>query len=131
MLTPNLKLRLAVSLSSDPGQRRNFEVDVNIFLSQSRWATLYIFSKAIHHNWEAKGSPHEVHRRSTVSVDLPDVEVDPVVVEVLLEEDRLRRLRQRLRSAVASPRTRTLLRGLKHIIALRIWDLAMKSEYRY
>ena len=67
---------------------------------------------------------------SSVSVDLPDVEVDPVVVEVLVEEYRLRRLRQRLRSVVASPRTRTLLRGLKHI-ALRIWDLAMKSEYRY
>ena len=40
MLTPNLKLRLVVNLSCDPGQWRNFEFDVNINLSQSRWATL-------------------------------------------------------------------------------------------
>ena len=41
MLTPNLKLRLAVSFPSDPGHQRNFESDVNISLSRSRWATLY------------------------------------------------------------------------------------------
>ena len=40
MLTPNLKLRLAVSFPSYPGHQRNFEFDVNIFLSRSRWATL-------------------------------------------------------------------------------------------
>ena len=40
MLTPNLKLRSAVNSSYDPCQRRNFEFDVNIFLSRSRWATL-------------------------------------------------------------------------------------------
>ena len=36
MLTPNLKLRLAVSFPSDRGHQRNFEFDVNIFLSRSR-----------------------------------------------------------------------------------------------
>ena len=41
MLTHNLTLRLAASLSSDPGHKRNFEFDVYKFLSQSRWATLY------------------------------------------------------------------------------------------
>ena len=41
MLTPNLKLRLAVSLPPDPGHQRNLKFDVNIFLSRSRWATLY------------------------------------------------------------------------------------------
>ena len=44
MLTQNLKLRLGVSLFSDPGHPRNLEFDVNIFLSQSRWATLYACS---------------------------------------------------------------------------------------
>ena len=42
MLTPKLMLHFAVSLSCDPGQQRNLEFDVNKFLSQSRWATLYI-----------------------------------------------------------------------------------------
>ena len=41
MLTPNLKLRSALNLSFDLGWWRNFEFDVNIFLSRSRWATLY------------------------------------------------------------------------------------------
>ena len=83
----------------------------------------YIYFRKPYHNREAEDSSKV---NSAASVDLPDVEVDPVVVEVLLEEDRFRRLRQRLRSAVASPRTRTLLRGLKHIIALHcafgIWQ---------
>ena len=39
-LTPKLKLRLAICLSCDPGHQRNFESDVNISLSRSRWATL-------------------------------------------------------------------------------------------
>ena len=44
MLTQKLKLRLAVSLSCGLGQQRNLEFDVKVFLSRSRWATLYISS---------------------------------------------------------------------------------------
>ena len=40
MLTPNFKLRSVVNLSCDLGRWRNFEFDVNINLSRSRWATL-------------------------------------------------------------------------------------------
>ena len=42
MLTPNLKLRLAVSFPSDPGHQRNLESYVNIILSRSSWATLWL-----------------------------------------------------------------------------------------
>ena len=42
MLTLNLKLRSAVNLSCGLGWWRNFEFVVNIFLSRSRWSTLYL-----------------------------------------------------------------------------------------
>ena len=51
-LTPNLELRLAVNLSCDTGRWRNFEFHVNIFLSRSRWATLYDVSPSVAKHWK-------------------------------------------------------------------------------
>ena len=61
ILSPNLKLRLAVSLSSDPGQRRNFEFDVII------WATHVKCVEGI----DTDTDKLENHHPSTVEYEAP------------------------------------------------------------
>ena len=43
LLTPNLKLRFVITSLLSLG--RNFEIDVNISYSATRWANLYIYNQ--------------------------------------------------------------------------------------
>ena len=65
MMTPNLKLGLAVSLSPDPGHKRNLKFDVNIFLSQSRWATLYFLPYSSSQRTQIQYCPPEKNPHSS------------------------------------------------------------------
>ena len=56
---------------------------------------------------------HNIHKRLRASIDLSNVEVDPVVGEVLVEEKRFPRLRRRLCDFVVLPWPLSIRTGLK------------------